>query len=282
MAFHVDDLIGYVLESAPDDWVHLDLPAIAQEDQRIPIGDGLFRNRVVGDVLDPVREPQTVLESIKQEMGSTAFSAQYLQQPIPAEGSMIRHKWLHYYDASPAMVPNMQIVQSWDTASSVEETSDYSACTTWWVMNGKYYLADVVRVRVDFPGLRQLVIQNSARHTATTVIIEDKGAGTALIQDLRHQGRVHPVAFLPQGCKEMRMFGQTSKIESGQVLFPRKADWLDEYRNEILAFPGGRHDDQVDSTSQFLAWISNRPSSSFRCYWGWEDPVYWRPEHIPF
>jgi len=269
---HVDDLIGYVVESAPGDWAHLDLPAIAMEDQRIPIGDELFHERSVDDVLDPVREPLTVLESIRQQMGSTAFSAQYLQRPIPAEGSMILHKWLHYYDSLPAMIPNMQIVQSWDTASTVEETSDYSVCTTWWVVNGKYYLVDVVRVRVDYPGLRQLVIQNSVRHNATTVIIEDKGAGTSLIQDLRHEGRVHPVAFLPQGSKEMRMYGQTSKFESGQVLLPQKSDWLDEYRNEILAFPGSRHDDQVDSTSQFLEWISTRSTSSFSCDWGWGNP----------
>ena len=54
------------------------------------------------------------------------------------------------------------------------------------------------------------------------------------------------------------MSAQSAKIEAGQVHLPIKAAWLDEFRNEFQAFPNGRHDDQVDSLSQFLNWFNNR------------------------
>ena len=50
----------------------------------------------------------------------------------------------------------------------------------------------------------------------------------------------------------MRMHGQTARIESGAVFLPIRAPWLDEFRKEVLAFPHGRHDDQVDALSQGL------------------------------
>ena len=39
---------------------------------------------------------------------------------------------------------------------------------------------------------------------------------------------------------------------------PREARWLDTFMLELLAFPNGRHDDQVDSVSQFLNWAALR------------------------
>jgi len=50
------------------------------------------------------------------------------------------------------------------------------------------------------------------------------------------------------------MSAQSAKIETGQLLLPTKAHWLEDFKEEILAFPAGRHDDQVDALSQFLGW----------------------------
>ena len=91
---HVDDLVGNLLEQ--DGWEHLDIPAIAQEPQRIPLGGGRFYERKVGDVLDPVREPQHVLDELKAAMGTMDFAAQYLQRPVPLEGNLIKREWLRF------------------------------------------------------------------------------------------------------------------------------------------------------------------------------------------
>ena len=55
-----------------------------------------------------------------------------------------------------------------------------------------------------------------------------------------------------------RMAAQSAKIEAGHVHLPSKAPWLDTFMLELLGFPNGRHDDQVDSVSQFLTWASLR------------------------
>jgi predicted phage terminase large subunit-like protein len=51
------------------------------------------------------------------------------------------------------------------------------------------------------------------------------------------------------------MSAQTARIEEGRVLLPESAPWLEEFRSEVMAFPNGRHDDQVDSLAQALAWF---------------------------
>jgi predicted phage terminase large subunit-like protein len=54
----------------------------------------------------------------------------------------------------------------------------------------------------------------------------------------------------------MRMHAQTAVIENGFVYLPREARWLADYVTEVTTFPRGKHDDQVDSTSQALEWIA--------------------------
>ena len=68
----------------------------------------------------------------------------------------------------------------------------------------------------------------------------------------------YPIAFQPEGDKVTRMHAQSAKIEAGHVYVPRRAPWLEDFRTELLQFPKGRYDDQVDSLSQFLNWIEQR------------------------
>ena len=62
----------------------------------------------------------------------------------------------------------------------------------------------------------------------------------------------------PEGDKVMRLHAQTAVIENGFVLLPDEAPWLADYLSEFATFPAGRHDDQVDSTAQFLAWTKKK------------------------
>ena len=73
----------------------------------------------------------------------------------------------------------------------------------------------------------------------------------SLIQELRREG-IRAIEVKPEGDKIMRMNAHTAKIEAGYVHIPRRASWLDEFRKEIMAFPVGKYDDQVDALSQAL------------------------------
>ena len=250
---HMDDLAGYV--DALDDWVTLRLPAMAEENILIPIGQGRFHARSTGEILHPEREPMAVLESLKLALGSTTFSAQYQQCPVPPDGEVVKWGWFKRYAVQPALSA-MTIYQSWDTASKPEEHCDYSVCTTWGVIQDDIYLLDVDRARLDFPSLKRRVIELAQHWRPRSIIVEDKGAGTALIQQLRTEshGIPYPTAFLPKDDKITRLHAQSARIEAGHVWLPQQASWLEDLRIEFASFPQGRHDDQVDSISQFLAW----------------------------
>src|SRR5208282_5880308 len=60
--------------------------------------------------------------------------------------------------------------------------------------------------------------------------------------------------------KQFRFDGVTPMFQAGEVLVPSEAPWLADYEFELLGFPGAAHDDQVDSTSQYLAWVRKKRS----------------------
>jgi len=84
------------------------------------------------------------------------------------------------------------------------------------------------------------------------ILIEDAGTGTALIAELRRMGRV-AVPIRPERDKLTRMSVQSAKFEAGLVHLPEHAPWLAAFEAELFAFPGSRHNDQIDSVSQALA-----------------------------
>jgi predicted phage terminase large subunit-like protein len=256
---HVDDLVGHVLEKG-EPWAQLDLPAIAEAPQAVPIGEGKVHQRAAGEVLHPEREPFEVLMAQRAAMGSQAFSAQYQQAPVPPEGALVKWAWFRRYGSPPARQGGDLIVQSWDTASKANEANDWSVCTTWLVRRKDYYLLDVLRRRLEYPDLKRRILSHATEHKAKTVLIEDAGAGMHLIQELKREGSLRPIAVKPEGDKVVRMEAQTATIEAGHVLLPNEAPWLEDFQTEIMAFPHGRFDDQVDSVAQFLHWVGSRPA----------------------
>jgi Terminase RNaseH-like domain len=94
------------------------------------------------------------------------------------------------------------------------------------------------------------------------VLIEDKASGTQLIQELIADGCHGVTRYQPECDKIMRLHAQTGMIENGFVHIPETAPWLGEYLHEMTVFPKGKHDDQVDSTAQFLDWLK-RPMPSW-------------------
>ena len=256
---HEDDATGHSLRQGG--WAHLNLPARATTRQTIPLGNGRFHVFEEGEPLQPLREGPDVLAQIERDKGSLLFSPHYLQEPVSPGGNLIQRKWFRFVDAPPDRKPGVQIVQSWDIASQVGPNNDFSVCLTFLVWQNNYYLIDVWRGRVQFPDLRRKVISHAQSFKATAVLIEDAGAGQALLQDLQRShpsDMPRPIGRKPDGSKVDRMAAQSAKIEGGQVYLIEKAAWLPVLLNELLAFPYGRHDDQVDALSQFLAWASER------------------------
>ena len=250
---HLNDLSGYLTENS-DDWTVLSLPAIAETDEEVAVGEGIFHRRRAGEALHPAHEPLAVLEKLRFDMGSDVFAAQYQQSPVPPGGAMIRRIWLRYYDRLPEQTYRSKIIQSWDTAAKAGAQNDWSVCTTWLIHDKHYYLLDVTRGRYEYPRLRSTAIALAERFKPRAVLIEDASTGIALAQELRQAGRfvVNPIPV--ERDKIGRLYVQQAKFEAGLVLFPRGAPFLPTLEAELLAFPQAKTDDQVDSISQALAY----------------------------
>jgi predicted phage terminase large subunit-like protein len=203
-------------------------------------------------VLSLEREPLYVLEALKTQIGSDAFSAQYQQMPVPPGGAMIKRHWIVRYKELPPVSERVLVMQSWDTANKGGPQNDWSVCTTWVVARKmRWYLVDVWRGRVDYPALKSIVESHAKQWNARRVLVEDAGAGTMLVQELR--ARVSGIIGVkPEGDKASRMAVASAKFEAGQALLPERAPWLADLESELFAFPGARHDDQCDSISQAL------------------------------
>lgn len=245
---HSDDLTGHLADKGFDQLI---LPAIAVEEQCFFLLDGRSILRQPGDLLQPDRETQAVLDQLKVDMGSKNFSAQYQQQPVPFDGNILKKEWIHRFDR----VSTRGIVLSLDVASGTVKNNDYSVCTVWGRREGYAYLVDVYRMRLDFPKLIQKIHEIWVKYGQYQryLLIEENGLGLQLIQQLKYEG-INAIGIRPQGDKVERFESVTPMFESGQVLLPKNEPWLAEYEHELLSFPSVKHDDQVDSTSQFLIW----------------------------
>jgi predicted phage terminase large subunit-like protein len=270
---HEDDVVQHLLDKGG--WEHLNLPAIAEESQSFPIYFERTFERLKGDVLAPDYESLETLREIERQMTRSTFAGQYQQNPTAEGGNRIRWDWFGTYDEILPRPEYQFVVQSWDTAYS-SETGDYSVCLTFGFRNEQWHLLDIMRAKLDYPDLRRKAEAMARRWDPAVIIIEDIGAGKSLAAELRRgelrrrSSRV--LGYHPKDDKELRLEVQTGKLEQGLVVLPKEAPFLHDLKRELLAFPEGRNDDQVDALTQFLWWAGSRGAGLVR-----RDPQTLRP-----
>ena len=249
---HEDDPAGYLLSKGV--YRHLNLPAIAEEDEAIATGPGTLHQREKGSALFPQRFDLGVLERLRREMGTAAFTMQFQQNPISPEGSQLRWEWFGTYDECPDRAWFQLVVISWDAGMSADPKSDYSVATIWGFRENRWYLLSVFRDRLDYPELKRAVMHLGEDWKADIVLIEKAATGIPLLQECHPRMRSRFRAVIPCEDKEVRFNAACAPIEAGRVLLPREAPWLADFRREMMGFPRTKHDDQADSVSQFLNW----------------------------
>lgn len=261
--WHPDDLCGRVEEMSKEGrglpWTIINLPAIATEND--PLG------RQVGEALWPDFYDLDYLLNIKSTIPSRDWNSLYMGTPVDEAGGVLKGDWINRYleppkntfdkAGSPIKIEVRRTVLSVDCASKTTERSDYTVITVWVEdLNRQHYLIDVVRKRVEFDDMIRLIEDTARRHgPVSAILVEDKGAGTQYIQTRAAHA---PAPVIPisvnNTSKQFRFDGVVPMFSAGQVLLPERAHWLADYESELMSFPAGSHDDQVDSTSQYLAW----------------------------
>jgi predicted phage terminase large subunit-like protein len=247
---HPEDTTGFALEMG--EWVHLKLPAIATEVEKILIGRGEYHIRQPGASLDPGREDEETLKKIEREVGPLVYSAQWQQEPTPPGGRLIKLEDFNRYTELPPLHHCQGYVISLDPAVTAAETSDYSAATVWLVHGIKFYLVEVWRDKFDFPDLEKQCHLLEAKYKPKLFVIENSHIGHALMANAQRANKRHFKTLTPKGDKIERAAAQLGKIANGQVYLPADTSKLEDFIYELKTFPGSKYDDQVDSMVQFL------------------------------
>jgi hypothetical protein len=241
------DLTGRVIHDAAsreksDEWEVIELPAI------MPSGKPLW----------PEFWKLEELEALKEELSVSKWNAQYQQSPTGEEGALVKREWWQKWKGEDPP-PCEFIIQSWDTAFTKGERSDYSACTTWGVFykdgnekDANIILLDALKQRMEFPELKEAALRQYQEFEPDACIIEAKAAGSPLIFELRRMGIVVSEYTPVRGNdKFVRLNSVTDLFKSGKVWAP-ETRWAQEVIEEMAAFPNAPHDDLVDSSTQAL------------------------------
>jgi predicted phage terminase large subunit-like protein len=181
----------------------------------------------------------------RREVGEEHFATAYQGEPTAGADAVFKETWLRYYDGTPRTT---QCWQAWDTAQAGGASHDYSCCVTGGRgLEGKLYVLDVWRGKVDAPELKAQIVALAARWKARRVLIEEASAGRTVMDILRAERGLPLVGVKTMASKLARARGATIHLSEARVLLPAEAPWLDDFREELLAFPQVAHDDQVDA-----------------------------------
>lgn len=245
-------------------WEIINLNALIENEYEMAI-DPLGRG--IGEALWPDYYTVDELLELKSTLPTEDWLALYKGTPRNAETQAVKSGWFGRYRELPRNLidPNGNILSrrikrvtvSVDCAQKIKQRSSYSVATVWIETIDNYdYLADVVRRKVEYNDLVDLINDTAALWEADTILVEDKGHGTAYIQQWQGKAPAPVVAIQPEaeGSKEFRFDAITPELATGRVLLPVSAPWLTDYEDELLAFPTGVYMDQIDSTSQYFTW----------------------------
>ena len=264
-----DDLCGWLLEQEKEyglenHWDVVSIPAWLDKPAAkllgLPEGSSYF----------PEWKPDSVLRQdeleIKATNGSRYWEALYMQKPQPDDGGIVKKKWIHRWPRGDDPPPVDFILQTLDTAFSTKSTADYSVIQTWGIFqtvevleNGteallpNMILLSAEKDRWDFPTLRSMALMQYNEYAPDAVIIEKKASGQSLIQDLR---RAHlPIReYIPDRDKVARLYASTPYLENGRIWFP-STEWAEDVIKELMQFPLGQHDDQVDAFTMAVLFL---------------------------
>ena len=255
--WHEDDLVGRLLKlihsgQIKEDWDQLILPSIKEIDHDTE------DPRQVGEALWEERHSMASLIS-RRAKSERNFQSLYQQHPTPPEGNIFNRSWLQYYKVLPDRMD--QVIQSWDMAFKGNDENDFVAGFILGRKNASFYVIFRIKERMDFPTTVEALESLTRRFPrAKAKLVEDKANGPAIIDTLKD--KISGLIAINPGTdsKESRAHSISFLFEAGNVYFPDPElyHWVDDLIEELVSFPNGAHDDQVDALCQGLKYLERQ------------------------
>lgn len=251
--WHDDDLAGRLLsmaEESEENWEVVKYPAIAEEDEQF---------RAKGEALHPARYPLPSLEQIRRTLGPRDWTALYQQNPVSDEGEYFKRDQIQYYNREQLDMDSLNYYCAWDLAVGQKERNDFSVGLVVGVdSNDDIYIVDVKRGRFDGYNLVEEILDLYELWRPAIVGIERGQIELAIgpfLEKRVSERKLYEAYFEPlktgRRDKEMRARAIQGRLQQGKVFFPRDTAFTDTLVGELLRFPNGVNDDQVDA----LAWV---------------------------
>jgi predicted phage terminase large subunit-like protein len=205
------------------------------------------------------------LRSLRTNLGTLGLAGQYYQEPNNQEGALVKLSWFARHQTQPDLSLGT-IIQSWDCASKAGLSNDYSVCSTWLRTESMHYMLDMRAIKAEYPELKKSVIQQGQIWNPNAILVEDKGSGISILQDMRRETTlpVIPIKIKKHENKAVRLGACAATVEAGKVSLPAGAPWVGDFEQELVMFPNGAHDDKVDSFSQYLNWARINGTGQWR------------------
>lgn len=271
---HDQDLTGFLL-SQKLDYEHLCLP-MEYDGQRSKTSLGFKDPRTQkGELLWPEQFGAEQVAGLKKALGIYGASGQLQQDPSPAEGGIIKTKFIKLWPSESRLPAFKFILQSYDGAFTEETRNDPSGLLVLGIFEHKeknyVMLLDAWEERLEYPELRRKAKEEygsfygeeyGGQRKTDCVLIEDKGSGTSLRQDLQRSG-VPCRPYNPgKASKEMRAHLIAPLIEAGLFYVMESPNnkgkpvtWAEWAFKEWKLFPNAKHDEAVDTLTQGLIYL---------------------------
>lgn len=244
---HENDMTGMLLEKEPHNWEHICLPAELSDNVK-PIE---LQELYIDGLLFPQRLSKSVLDGFRIGLGSYGYSGQYSQLPSPSEGGIFKGAWFNTIKELPN---NLKLDQlKWDfyldTAYTNKQENDATAMLCAAFHNNELYIREVRAVRMEFPELIK-EIQNftilNGYSNRSRIYVEPKASGKSIVQMLKRSTGLNIMEDKPPTQDKISRASSISAfVESGRVSM-LDGRYIDNFLNELKAFPNGSHDDMVD------------------------------------
>ncbi len=243
-----DDPTDYLL-SKGNNIKHICLPAELTDKTTLE-----YRRFYTDGLFDIKRLSRRILNQSKSELGSKAYSGQYLQSPIPSEGTIIKKEWIPVKQLITEEDTKMYSNIVWhlfiDSAYTENTKNDPTGIIVCGILNNTLIIKEAFQLWLEYPQLLERIKTLAAIYgrSNSKIYIEPKASGKSIAQGLKNLTRLNVIELeAPKDSKLTRVNAAAPVFESKRVIV-LDGNWNTIYIEECTSFPYAKHDDMLDCT----------------------------------